>query len=41
MSRACGRVEKGVIKTGEELEIAGIKETTKTTCIGAHCVVEV
>ena len=30
-----GRVEKGTIKTGEEIEIAGIKETTKTTCIGA------
>jgi len=31
-----GRVETGVIKTGEELEIAGIRETTKTTCIGVE-----
>ncbi len=27
-----GRVERGVIKVGEEIEIVGIKETTKTTC---------
>ncbi|MBY0585517.1 elongation factor Tu, partial [Candidatus Carsonella ruddii] len=29
-----GRVEKGVIKVGEEVEIVGIKKTTKTTCTG-------
>ncbi len=26
-----GRVERGVIKVGEEVEIVGIKETAKTT----------
>ena len=31
-----GRVEKGVIKTGEELEIVGIKATQKTTCTGVE-----
>ena len=31
-----GRVERGVIKTGEEVEIIGIKETTKTTCTGVE-----
>jgi elongation factor Tu len=31
-----GRVEKGVIKVGEELEIVGIKPTTKTTCTGVE-----
>ena len=29
-----GRVERGVIKVGEEIEIVGIKPTTKTTCTG-------
>ena len=27
-----GRVERGIIKVGEEVEIVGIKETVKTTC---------
>ena len=31
-----GRVERGVIKVGEELEIIGIRETTKTTCKGVE-----
>ena len=29
-----GRVERGVIKVGEEIEIVGIRPTTKTTCTG-------
>ncbi len=31
-----GRVERGVVKVGEEIEIVGIKETTKTTCTGVE-----
>ena len=31
-----GRVERGVIKPGEEIEIVGIKETQKTTCTGVE-----
>ena len=31
-----GRVESGVIKVGEEIEIIGIKETAKTTCTGVE-----
>jgi elongation factor Tu len=31
-----GRIERGVIKVGEEIEIVGIKETTKTTCTGVE-----
>lgn len=31
-----GRVEKGVIKVGEEIEIVGIKETRKTTVTGVE-----
>src|SRR5690625_3696274 len=27
-----GRVERGIIKVGEELEIVGIRDTSKTTC---------
>ncbi|NNL73731.1 MAG: elongation factor Tu [Silicimonas sp.] len=33
---ATGRVERGVIKVGEEIEIVGIKDTTKTTCTGVE-----
>ncbi len=33
---ATGRVEQGVIKTGEEIEIVGIKETKKTVCTGVE-----
>ena len=29
-----GRVERGIIKVGDEIEIIGIKETQKTTCTG-------
>lgn len=31
-----GRVESGVIKVGEEIEIVGIKDTQKTTCTGVE-----
>ena len=31
-----GRVERGVIKVGEEIEIVGLKETQKTTCTGVE-----
>ncbi|HKK23830.1 MAG TPA: elongation factor Tu [Pseudohaliea sp.] len=31
-----GRVERGVVKVGEELEIVGIKDTKKTTCTGVE-----
>jgi len=33
---ATGRVERGVVKVGEELEIVGIKATEKTTCTGVE-----
>ena len=31
-----GRIERGIIKVGEEVEIVGIKETTKTTVTGVE-----
>jgi len=31
-----GRIERGRIKVGEEVEIVGIKDTTKTTCMGVE-----
>ena len=31
-----GRVERGIIHTGDELEIIGIKDTQKTTCTGVE-----
>ncbi len=31
-----GRVETGIIKVGEEIEIVGIRETQKTTCTGVE-----
>ena len=31
-----GRVERGIIKVGEELEIVGIRNTVKTTCTGVE-----
>jgi elongation factor Tu len=31
-----GRVERGVVKVGEELELIGIKDTSKTTCTGVE-----
>jgi len=33
---ATGRVERGVVKVGEEVEIVGMKETSKTTCTGVE-----
>jgi elongation factor Tu len=31
-----GRVERGIVKVGEEVEIVGIRPTTKTTCTGVE-----
>ncbi|HWK53671.1 MAG TPA: elongation factor Tu [Hyphomicrobiales bacterium] len=31
-----GRVERGMVKVGEEIEIVGIRPTTKTTCTGVE-----
>ena len=31
-----GRIERGVVKVGEEIEIIGIKPTVKTTCTGVE-----
>ena len=31
-----GRVERGIVKVGEELEIIGLKATSKTTCTGVE-----
>ena len=31
-----GRVERGIVNVGDEIEIVGIKETTKTTCTGVE-----
>jgi elongation factor Tu len=31
-----GRIERGIIKVGEEIEIVGIKPTQKTTCTGVE-----
>ena len=33
---ATGRVERGIVKVGEEVEIVGIKDTTKTTITGVE-----
>ena len=33
---ATGRVEQGVVKTGDALEIVGIRETKKTVCTGVE-----
>jgi len=33
---ATGRVERGVIKVGEEIEIVGLRPTSKTTCTGVE-----
>jgi len=33
---ATGRVEQGVVKTGDDVEIVGIKETKKTVCTGVE-----
>jgi len=31
-----GRIERGIVKVGEEIEIVGINDTTKTTCTGVE-----
>ena len=31
-----GRIERGIVKVGDEIEIVGIKETDKTTCTGVE-----
>ncbi len=31
-----GRVERGIVRVGEEVEIVGIKDTVKTTCTGVE-----
>ncbi len=31
-----GRIERGIIKVGEEIEIVGIKKTAKSTCTGVE-----
>ena len=31
-----GRIERGIVKVGEEIEIVGIKDTLKTTCTGVE-----
>src|SRR5574344_150626 len=31
-----GRIERGIIKVGEEIEIVGIRDTVKTTCTGVE-----
>jgi len=31
-----GRVERGIVKVGEEIEIIGVKDTTVTTCTGVE-----
>ncbi|WP_264435223.1 elongation factor Tu [Coxiella endosymbiont of Dermacentor marginatus] len=31
-----GRIERGIVKVGDEIEIMGIKATTKTTCTGVE-----
>ncbi|MBN1515986.1 elongation factor Tu [Candidatus Sumerlaeota bacterium] len=33
---ATGRIERGMVKVGEEIEIVGVKETQKTTCTGVE-----
>jgi elongation factor Tu len=31
-----GRIERGIVKVGDEIEIVGIKDTEKTTCTGVE-----
>ena len=31
-----GRIERGIVRVGDEIAIVGIKETTKTTCTGVE-----
>jgi elongation factor Tu len=36
---ATGRIERGKVKVGEEVEIVGIKPTAKTTITGIECLI--
>ena len=31
-----GRIERGIVKVGEEIEIVGVRDTVKTTCTGVE-----
>ena len=31
-----GRIERGIVKVGDEIEIVGIRDTSKTTCTGVE-----
>jgi elongation factor Tu len=31
-----GRIERGIVKVGDEIEVVGIKDTAKTTCTGVE-----
>ena len=31
-----GRIERGIVNVGDEIEIVGIKDTLKTTCTGVE-----
>ncbi len=31
-----GRIDRGIVRVGDEIEIIGIKETMKTTCTGVE-----
>ncbi|MFT7559322.1 MAG: elongation factor Tu [Flavobacteriales bacterium] len=31
-----GRIERGIVRVGDELEIIGVRDTTKTTCTGVE-----
>ena len=33
---ATGLVERGIVRTGDELEVVGISATQKTTCTGVE-----
>ncbi len=33
---ATGRIERGVVKVGEKVEIVGIRDTRETTCTGVE-----
>jgi elongation factor Tu len=33
---ATGRIERGIVKVGDEVEIVGIRDTSKTTCTGVE-----
>jgi elongation factor Tu len=33
---ATGCVERGIVRTGDELEVVGIQATQKTTCTGVE-----